>query len=222
MERLMPTPTTAMGFCLLNNAAGAARLAQSLGARRVLIIDWDVHHGNGTQDAFYDDGSVLYFSVHQSPLYPGSGRVDERGAGPGWGATMNVPLRAGRSDDDYVHVFQQALRPAARAFGPELVIVSAGFDAHARDPLGQMHLSTEGFAKLASITRDIAEETPARGRLVGLLEGGYDLQALADSALAVMTTWDADLPLDPSLTQVDPKAVDARTREVVERVIAAS
>ena len=215
------TPTMAMGFCLVNNAAVAARHAQvALGARRVLIIDWDVHHGNGTQDAFYDDGSVLYFSVHQSPLYPGTGRVEERGTGEGRGATLNVPLRAGCSDDDYTYVFQQALRPVARAFAPDLVIVSAGFDAHTRDPLGQMHVSTEGFAKLASITREIAEETPAAGRLVGLLEGGYDLEGLAASALAVMQTWDADRPLTPSTTRVDPHGVDARTREVVARVTA--
>jgi acetoin utilization deacetylase AcuC-like enzyme len=207
-------PETAMGFCLINNAAVAARHAQkALGARRVLIVDWDVHHGNGTQDIFYDDGSVFYFSVHQSPLYPGTGRATEHGATEGRGSTLNVPLPAGMHDDDYLHVFQEALRPAARGFGPDLVIVSAGFDAHERDPLGQMMISEAGFEKMASIVREIAEETPARGRIVGLLEGGYNLEALASSAVAVMRRWDAERPLGESETQ--PRTVDEAARRAV-------
>lgn len=210
------TPSTSMGFCLINNAAVAARHARkALGARRVLIVDWDVHHGNGTQDIFYDDGSVYYFSIHQSQLYPGTGRLEERGRGEGLSTTLNVPLPAGMGDAEYLHVFQKALRPAARAFAPDLVIVSAGFDAHARDPLAQMQVSTAGFEQMASVVREIAEETPARGRIVGLLEGGYDLHALAASALGVMTAWDAERPPTNGFGEA---AVDKAARTAVHEI----
>jgi acetoin utilization deacetylase AcuC-like enzyme len=171
----------AMGFCLLNNVAIAARYARKKhGLSRVLIVDWDVHHGNGTQHSFEDDPSILFFSTHQFPHYPGTGRESERGRGAGEGYTINVPMEAGESDDEYRAIFHKVLVPAAEQFRPELVIISAGFDAHKDDPLASMGLTESGYAELTGIVAGIAKKY-AQGRILSSLEGGYNLTALAAS-----------------------------------------
>jgi acetoin utilization deacetylase AcuC-like enzyme len=175
------TPDRAMGFCLLNNVAIAARyIQQKHKLSRVLIVDWDVHHGNGTQDIFYEDPTVFYFSIHQYPFYPGSGRADERGAGAGVGWTLNVPLPAGSGDAEYEQAFSRQLIPAAHQFQPDFVLISAGFDAHQDDLLGSMQVTSEGFARLTTMVKQIADQH-CHGRLVSVLEGGYDLTGLAAS-----------------------------------------
>lgn len=177
-------PDRAMGFCLLNHVAIAARYIQKKhGLRRILIVDWDVHHGNGTQDVFYDDPSVLYFSTHQFPYYPGSGSAEEQGTGAGLGTTVNVPLPSGSGDAEILKAFREKLIPAAEAFRPDFVLISAGFDAHEQDPLAQLRITTPGYAALTQIVVGIAERH-AKGRLVSLLEGGYDLKALAQATEA--------------------------------------
>ena len=171
----------AMGFCLFNNVAIAARyLQRKHGISRVLIVDWDVHHGNGTQHSFYDDPSALFFSTHQYPHYPGTGRATERGSGAGEGLTINVPMSAGEGDEEYRAVFQRVLVPAAESFKPEFVIISAGFDAHKDDPLAGMGLTEEGYAELTAIVAGIAKRH-SRNRILSCLEGGYNLTALAAS-----------------------------------------
>jgi len=143
-------------------------------------VDWDVHHGNGTQDDFYDDPTVLYFSTHRSPFYPGTGYADEKGIGKGLGYTINVPMTAGSGDENYKKAFEDILKPRAIEFDPDFVLVSAGFDAHKDDPLGGMNVTADGFAEMTKIVKGIAEKC-CDGRLVSILEGGYSLDGLAES-----------------------------------------
>ena len=175
------TISTAMGFCLFNNAAVGARYAQvRYGVERVLIIDWDVHHGNGTQEIFWEDPSVFYFSTHQYPYYPGTGATSERGGGRGEGYTVNIPLPAGTSARHHRQAFAEALREIERKFPPDLIIVSAGFDSRRGDPLGGLMLEDTDFYEMTKEVIGLAEKHAA-GRVVGLLEGGYNLDLLGNS-----------------------------------------
>jgi acetoin utilization deacetylase AcuC-like enzyme len=181
----------AMGFCFFNNVAVAAAHARANGCERVAIVDFDVHHGNGTQWMFYDDPAVLYVSIHQSPYYPGTGAADEVGSGPGYGFTVNVPLEAGAGDADYDQVFREAVVPIVSAFAPDLLLVSAGFDLHSRDPLGGMRVTTPGVAGVVRHLRHLAATGPAADRVVVVTEGGYDLEALGASLDATIGMLDA-------------------------------
>ncbi|MCY4539669.1 MAG: histone deacetylase [Chloroflexi bacterium] len=173
------TPDRQMGFCLLNNVAIGARHALTQHQlQRVMILDYDVHHGNGTQDVFYDDPAVLFLSIHQSPHYPGTGRLDEIGDSAGKGTTLNIPVPAGHGDQSYQLMFEQVVMPAAERFRPELMLISVGFDAHWIDPLAGMRLSLGGYDWLARQCLKLARQVCA-GRIVFLMEGGYDLQALS-------------------------------------------
>jgi len=175
-----------MGFCLFNNIAiGARYLMEAHGARRILVVDWDVHHGNGTQWAFYDDSRVLFMSIHQYPFYPGTGAASDAGQGSGSGFTVNVPMRAGYGDAECLDAFELVFRPIAQRYAPEFVLVSAGFDAHHADPLGGLQVTEQGFADMASVVLDVAR-TSASGRCVLVLEGGYHLEALALSVESVV------------------------------------
>ena len=178
-------PNAGMGFCIFNNIAIAAEhLKRKYGIKRILIVDWDVHHGNGTQETFFDDPSVLYYSMHQYPHYPGTGWIDEVGKGEGEGFTVNVPLQAGTTDTGYLYVLENILVPIAMDFKPEFVLVSAGFDAHINDPLASMNVTSSGFGLFAEMIKGIAEKS-CDGKMVIALEGGYNLNALAESVLAV-------------------------------------
>ncbi len=208
-------PNRMMGFCFLNNAAVAAEAARTLGAARVLVLDWDVHHGNGTQAAFWERGDVLYQSVHQYPFYPGTGASHETGERAGAGYTVNVPFPAGRTDADLGAAFHDIFLPIAQAFRPHLIIVSAGFDAHEDDPLGGMLCTERGFAAMCSATKSLADEV-AGGRLVLLLEGGYSLLGLPRSVhacLEVMAGRHDDFPHGASREAM--KAIEA-SREALK------
>jgi len=201
-------PDRVMGFCLFNNVGVAAAYALARGLERVMVVDWDVHHGNGTQAMFYDDPRVLYLSSHEYPFYPGTGALDEVGEGSGRGFTVNLPMPAGMGDAEYARVYRQIVEPVGRAFDPQLLIVSAGFDPHAADPLAGMRMRERGFAEMAAVCRSIAAGAAA-GHAVFALEGGYDLDGIAGSAAAVAAVllggehaavpWPATGPLDALL-----------------------
>lgn len=171
---------TALGFCLFNNVAITARYLQKFHALdKILVLDWDVHHGNGTQHSFESDPSVFYISTHQYPYYPGTGAYSEKGTGAGAGATLNCPMSAGYGDAQYREAFEELILPAARKFKPDAVLISAGFDAHRADPLGAINLSTGFYRWMTEQMMEVAD-TYGNGRLISMLEGGYDLKALAE------------------------------------------
>jgi acetoin utilization deacetylase AcuC-like enzyme len=187
----------AMGFCIFNNIAiGAKYVMKAHGAERILIIDWDVHHGNGTQNAFYEDPRVLYFSTHRYGFfYPGTGDPAEVGSGKGEGFTVNVPMSPGSGDADYGNVFLHLLKPIALSYKPQLILVSAGFDTYSRDPLGGMRMTENGYARLTNIIMDIAQRS-CGGKIIIALEGGYDLDGLATSVKAVLKELRGDSTID--------------------------
>lgn len=209
------TRDRAMGFCLLNNIAVAAAHARSLGARRVAVVDWDVHHGNGTQDIFYADPSVLFVSIHESPLYPDSGFTQELGEGDARGTTVNVPLPAGSDGGAYALAFERVVLPVLNEWAPDLLLISAGFDAHARDPLANMRLEEHDFRWMAARLREVAAAHGA-GRVGMFLEGGYDLGALERSVEA------SALGLTSPYARKHPRSSDeASTEAALYRVVAA-
>jgi acetoin utilization deacetylase AcuC-like enzyme len=202
----------AMGFCLFNNVAvGAAYLRQRYGLQRILVVDWDLHHGNGTQHMFESDPEVLYVSTHQYPYYPGTGAIDEVGRGDGEGYTVNLAFPAGFGDAEYTEAFTRIVEPIARQYEPECVLISAGFDAHARDPLGGMQVTEAGFQTMARVLLDVARDH-AGGRCAAILEGGYDLTAIRDSARDVLTEFKGEHPTLP------PSPVPSRASALIERV----
>jgi len=206
----------AMGFCLFNNVAVAARALQAEhGVDKLLILDWDVHHGNGTQHSFEADPSVLYCSLHQFPFYPGSGSFGEIGVGRGEGATLNVPLPAGAGDAEYLGVVQRVLTPVVEGFRPELILVSAGFDAHADDPLAEMRVSRAGYAAMTAWLRALAEDV-CRGRLAYVLEGGYAHSGLRDGVSALLEASVGEPAALPPAVVPAPGSVLAR---VLDRVV---
>ncbi|MDH4267633.1 MAG: histone deacetylase [Deltaproteobacteria bacterium] len=210
----------AMGFCLFNNVAIAADYAiKTHKLKKALIIDWDLHHGNGTQHSFYEREDVLYFSSHQFPYYPGTGSINEVGSGSGKGFTVNVPLHGGPGDAEYMKVFEEILEPIALEYKPEIVFVSAGFDIYYQDPLGGMQVTPAGFANLAKIVLELARET-CNGKVVFVLEGGYHLNGLRDSVKEVLKTMQGEILMEGRdgkiRGMVDPRMIDPVIRKVKE------
>ncbi|MCI0454604.1 MAG: histone deacetylase [Candidatus Dadabacteria bacterium] len=176
----------AMGFCLFNNVAvGAAYAVKTYGIKRILIVDWDLHHGNGTQNMFYDSSKILYFSTHQYPYYPGTGSINEIGIEKGLGHTVNVPLHPGMGDKDYIKIFFEILKPVIEQYKPELILVSAGFDTYFADPLGGMKITPQGFAQMTRFLKEMTQ-IHCDGKLILILEGGYNLEGLWESTKAVI------------------------------------
>jgi len=209
----------AMGFCIFNNMAIAAKFALGkFSLKRVLIADFDVHHGNGTQDAFYADPKVLYFSTHQYPFYPGTGRMDETGTGKGEGTTVNFPMAAGWGDEEYLRAFNEVLVPVARRFQPQLILVSAGFDAHWADHLAMMRVSVQGFAQMATILKNLAAEL-CQGRLIFTLEGGYNLRVVSSSIKAIFDVLLGNSEIDDPLGEAEvrkPEGFDEHIEAIKE------
>ena len=208
----------AMGFCLFNNVAIAARALQAEeGIEKVLVLDWDVHHGNGTQHSFEDDPSILYVSTHQFPYYPGTGDAGEVGAGRGSGSNVNIPLPAGCGDAEYIGAFQRILVPVVRHFAPQMILVSCGFDAHRDDPLASMNVTRDGFLAMTTIVRTLADEV-CGGRVCFILEGGYDANGLIEGTSAVLEGMlDARRALPPNIDLERGSSL----RVVIDRVAAA-
>jgi acetoin utilization deacetylase AcuC-like enzyme len=199
-----------MGFCLFNNVAVAAALAiRELGVRRVFILDWDVHHGNGTAEAFRHRNDVLFASIHQAGIYPGSGALDDVGSGPGEGYTINLPVPAGSGEQQWLSLIEHVVLPAAKAFEPELILISAGFDAHREDPLAGCRLESESFAEMARQVRDLARGLGVP--LGAVLEGGYAPAALAESAQAMLAAL-------PEETHARPAAPDPLTSRAIDQL----
>ena len=208
----------AMGFCLFNNVAVGARYAQQyLGMGRILIVDWDLHHGNGTQHSFEEDPSILYFSTHQYPYYPGSGAFRETGRGPGEGFTVNVPLSVGCGDGEYVGIFEKILRPIALDFKPEMILVSAGFDIYEGDPLGGMNVTPTGFAGLTRSIMEIANSC-CGGKVVLTLEGGYNVHGQRDSVREVLKALSGVSEVDVAelMAKADQRALERLVKNVKE------
>jgi len=210
----------AMGFCLFNNAALAARYAiKELGYERVLLVDWDLHHGNGTQHSFYDTDKVLYFSTHQHPFFPGTGAATETGIGAGLGYTINVPLPAGIEDRAYATVFNDLLAPIARQYKPQFIILSAGYDTHRNDPLGGMAVTGKGFAYMTKVLLDLATEL-CDGRFLACLEGGYDLNGLREGIIATLSEMAGHSQLtDKAVLDLSTTAVPVMAMEVTKEIV---
>jgi|HubBroStandDraft_1064217.scaffolds.fasta_scaffold80265_1 acetoin utilization deacetylase AcuC-like enzyme len=203
----------AMGFCFFNNVAIAAEsLIRKKGLERVMVIDWDLHHGNGTQDAFYDSPEVLYASTHQFPHYPGTGSLLEVGAGEGLGYTVNAPLPAEFGDAEYLRVFDEVIMPIGRAFKPQFIMVSAGFDCHWRDPLGEMQVTEEGFRQMMRRIKRLAAEC-CEGKIVAALEGGYNLEAIANSGAVVIDEMGREVD-----DRIEPETQGERVAPIIERM----
>jgi acetoin utilization deacetylase AcuC-like enzyme len=206
----------AMGFCFFNNIAVAAAHARARGVARVAIVDYDVHHGNGTQSSFYGDASVLFISSHQFPYYPGSGSAEEIGAGPGEGFTVNLPIEAGATDADYELLYRDVVQPVLRKYQPGLILVSAGFDAHVDDTLAGMRLTTSQFGRLAQMMAALADECCA-GRVVAVTEGGYDLRAFAGSLRATVRALSGDERLDERAAPAGSAPRAQKTLDTIRR-----
>ncbi len=211
-----------MGFCLLNNVAIAARAIQAeQPTARILVFDWDVHHGNGTQHSFESDPDVLYISTHQFPFYPGTGDFGEEGEGRGRGRTLNIPLPAGSGDAEYVGVVERLIVPAAIGFAPDMILVSCGFDAHRADPLASMDVTSDGYHAMAMIMRELADSL-CDGRIVHVLEGGYALDGVREGALAVLESLTTQAPSARTETRSGPVNLEPGTilKHVIDRVVA--
>jgi len=209
----------AAGFCIFNNIAiGAMHAIEHHGMQRVLIVDWDLHHGNGTQHSFYDDPRVLYFSTHQYPFYPGSGSVSEIGRGKGLGYTINVPLQVGPGDAEFLKIFKTILVPVALEYKPDLVMLSAGFDIYYKDPLGGMRVTPGGFANLMRVLLDIADEC-CDGKLVAVLEGGYDLKGLRQSIEKVLQEMSGETRQSPEDLDGVVEQAESYIDEIIKTVV---